>query len=1300
MRYRILKLYKLQNHFIFVLFFFSFLLLTAIKVYSQTALKFNVADQYVTFGTASVLGASTFTLECWIYKTGTGGTANTGIGGINAIPIITKGRGEDDTPANLNMNYFLGINSSGKLAADFEDKKDGSNHPITGTTTLSNNVWYHIAATYDGTTWRIYLNGKLDAAVLVGAFLPENTSIQHAGIATAMNSSGTATGYFQGVIDEVRIWNYARNPSDILNNMNVELTSGTGLIGRWGFNEGSGTTAINSIVYSTPLNGTLVKFPSWVAGNPGLSTNSVAITLGSPSNGGVINSAPTLTVAVNDNTSTNLVVKFMGRIAEASPAFKIIGLPDTQNYSAGLNGGSTAIFSSQTQWVSDNAVSQNIRYVAHLGDIVEKGYVEQEWINANISLSILEKPITGYPEGIPFGIAVGNHDMDGGEFQNPPATYNNYNKYFGASRFEGRSYYGGHYGTDNANHYDFFSSSGLDFIVVYLQYYATQEQLIWANGIIASYPNKRAILVSHSILNNDNSSNFTTQGQAIFDAVQGNENLFLMLCGHLPVTGRRADKGTKGNTIYTLLSDYQTQTNGGNGYLRVMEFVPSSNQINITTYSPYTGLSFTDSGNKFTLPYNMSGTGSSSFTEIATVTVPNNSNATYTWNNLQNGKTYEWYVTVSDGNGKTTTSPIWSFKTDYPVNPPVQYSLNLLSNPSNGGSTSGSGTYNSGSNVTVTAMPATGYTFTGWSGDASGNTNPLTVAMTYNKNITANFAINTYILTITSVNGTVTKNPNQTNYSHGSTVQLTAAPGTGYTFTGWTGSVTGLTNPITVTMDGNKNITANFVISTPSIPNIKPTIATSTIPNGTDFWVEVKVGDPNTVSDLYGISFKLSSNNLNCTYVDESAENGGFIGIGSSILFFPKKVNNQTVDIGISKSSGSGVNGSGIIARVKFTSPPGMSGDQSVIFSLIDITAINSTGGTVLLSPSTLPITIKAGIIAVDVWPGDCNNDKTVNSSDIIPIGLFYGQSGAGSNNPGSSWQAYSRVLWTSDGSTPKRIYADANGDGTINSADIIPIGLNYIKTHASIQEDDNKTEIKLSKTNADATIKPIISSLVKNNTAFIVQVKIGDPNQIQNLYGISFKLQSDKSTCSYVDGSAENGGFLGTGSSLLFFPQKVNNQTVDIGISKISGPGVSGSGIIAQAQFISSIDQIVTFSLADVTAIDNNGNALLLNIIPSGVTVDVYGKDNIPTEFSLAQNYPNPFNPTTTIEFRIPITGYYVVKVFNAIGQTVRLLAEKEFSAGIYKVNFDGNDLSSGIYFYQLFGNSVNLIRKMMLIK
>lgn len=121
--------------------------------------------------------------------------------------------------------------------------------------------------------------------------------------------------------------------------------------------------------------------------------------------------------------------------------------------------------------------------------------------------------------------------------------------------------------------------------------------------------------------------------------------------------------------------------------------------------------------------------------------------------------------------------------------------------------------YNHGSSVQLTATPATGYVFSSWSGDASGSTNPLTVTMNSDKNITANFTaipVNTFTLTVTAVNGSVAKNPNQPTYASGSTVQLTATPNSGFNFTGWSGDATGSANPLTVTMNANKNITANF----------------------------------------------------------------------------------------------------------------------------------------------------------------------------------------------------------------------------------------------------------------------------------------------------------------------------------------------------------------------------------------------------------------------------------------------------------------------------------------------------------
>ena len=136
-----------------------------------------------------------------------------------------------------------------------------------------------------------------------------------------------------------------------------------------------------------------------------------------------------------------------------------------------------------------------------------------------------------------------------------------------------------------------------------------------------------------------------------------------------------------------------------------------------------------------------------------------------------------------------------------------------------------SGTFNAGTMQTLTATPATGYTFTGWSGDATGTTNPLSVTMTANKNITATFTINKYTLATTVV-GSGTLSPASGSFNYNTVQTLTATPATGYTFTGWSGDATGSTNPLSVTMTANKNITATFTIN-------KYNIATTVVGSGT-----------------------------------------------------------------------------------------------------------------------------------------------------------------------------------------------------------------------------------------------------------------------------------------------------------------------------------------------------------------------------------------------------------------------------------------------------------------------------------
>jgi beta-galactosidase len=133
-----------------------------------------------------------------------------------------------------------------------------------------------------------------------------------------------------------------------------------------------------------------------------------------------------------------------------------------------------------------------------------------------------------------------------------------------------------------------------------------------------------------------------------------------------------------------------------------------------------------------------------------------------------------------------------------------------------GGATSpaaGTYTYPAGTAVVLTAIPATGYTFTGWSYATSVTTNPVVLMMNDNLLVTANFApVQTKsTLTISATgNGTTSPAPGTYSYDPGTTVTVTALPASGATFTGWSGAASGTTSPITLVMNGATTLTAAF----------------------------------------------------------------------------------------------------------------------------------------------------------------------------------------------------------------------------------------------------------------------------------------------------------------------------------------------------------------------------------------------------------------------------------------------------------------------------------------------------------
>lgn len=147
---------------------------------------------------------------------------------------------------------------------------------------------------------------------------------------------------------------------------------------------------------------------------------------------------------------------------------------------------------------------------------------------------------------------------------------------------------------------------------------------------------------------------------------------------------------------------------------------------------------------------------------------------------------------------------------------PLQFNLRTQASPSEGGSVSPvSGTFDEGEEITLRATPSEEYLFTNWSDDGAGNENPMTVVMTKDMFVTANFEKRTYPLSIEihgegTVKEEIVAAKSSTDYPSGTIVQLTAVPEAEWEFIGWEGDHVGTENPLVVTVKEPMNLTAVF----------------------------------------------------------------------------------------------------------------------------------------------------------------------------------------------------------------------------------------------------------------------------------------------------------------------------------------------------------------------------------------------------------------------------------------------------------------------------------------------------------
>jgi len=134
------------------------------------------------------------------------------------------------------------------------------------------------------------------------------------------------------------------------------------------------------------------------------------------------------------------------------------------------------------------------------------------------------------------------------------------------------------------------------------------------------------------------------------------------------------------------------------------------------------------------------------------------------------------------------------------------------------------------------------------------------------------------------------------------------------------------------------------------------------------------------------------------------------------------------------------------------------------------------------------------------------------------------------------------------------------------------------------------------------------------------------------------------------------------------------------------------------------------TYTPSSSFIVERDTLAILSNAGNSTAKISLYGigrnpvgveeNDDIVTDFTLSQNFPNPFNPTTKIKYSVPIQSHVKLVVYNSLGEVIRTLVDQTKEKGNYVVNFNGENLSSGIYFCRMYAGDYNQVRKLILIK
>lgn len=302
--------------------------------------------------------------------------------------------------------------------------------------------------------------------------------------------------------------------------------------------------------------------------------------------------------------------------AQAAPpppvegGFTLAVLPDTQNYTWKR----PELYTLQAGWIAASAKRFNIVHVLHVGDVTQNN-THEEWQAARRAQLV-------YRDLVPAAYAPGNHDLGPGGAATSRESL--FTQYITLADYRRQRGFGGVYDKEPArteNSWHAFAAGGRNWLILALEFAPRDDVVRWANQVVERHPRHSVILVTHAYLSTrirDAANQFVADGtrydwkakgraqsaspgdyplrQLPGGANDGEElwqklvsrhaNFALVISGHTGIAARLESTGQHGNLVHQQVVDYQGVENGGNAWLRLLQFLPDGRTVRVRDYSP------------------------------------------------------------------------------------------------------------------------------------------------------------------------------------------------------------------------------------------------------------------------------------------------------------------------------------------------------------------------------------------------------------------------------------------------------------------------------------------------------------------------------------------------------------------------------------------------------------------------------------------------------------------------------------------------------------------------------------------